>query len=82
MQFTLGSDVGIRGLPGQLISGDSGFSFNDTVGAGGVLVRWLQGNQWSTELGWVNSFQTSDNPGPWTDWLLGKGLYAKVQFRF
>jgi len=103
MQFTLGSDVGIRGLPGQLISGDSGwlgsgelawtfwqkritalqlvpflgaggvtssangFSFNDTVGAGGVLVRWLQGNQWSTELGWVNSFQTSDNPGPWTD---------------
>ena len=25
MQFTLGSDVGIRGLPGQLISGDSGW---------------------------------------------------------
>jgi hemolysin activation/secretion protein len=118
MQFTLGSDVGIRGLPGQLISGDSGWlgsgelawtfwqkritalqlvpflgaggvtssidglSFNDTVGAGGVLVRWLQGNHWSTELGWVKSFQTSDNPGPWTNWLLGRGLYAKLQFRF
>jgi hemolysin activation/secretion protein len=25
MQFTLGSDVGLRGLPGQLISGDSGW---------------------------------------------------------
>lgn len=118
MQFTLGSDVGIRGLPGQLISGDSGWlgtgevawsfwqtrhtalqlvpffgaggvttaaaglSFSDTVGAGGVLVRWLQGSHWSTELGWVHPFQTDDNPGPWTDWLLGQGLYAKVQFRF
>ena len=118
MQFTLGSDVGIRGLPGQLISGDSGWlatgevswsvwqrrqttlqlvpflgaggvrtsldglTLNDVVGAGGVLVRWLQGSHWSSELGWVNSFQTSDNPGPWTEWPLGKGLYARVQFRF
>ena len=118
MQFTLGSDVGIRGLPGQLVSGDSGWlgtgevawtfwqqrmtalqlvpflgaggvttsaaglTFSDTVGATGVLVRWLQGANWSAELGWVNSFQTSDNPGPWTDWLLGKGLYAKLQYRF
>jgi len=118
MQFNLGSDVGIRGLPGQLISGDSGwlgtgevawtfwqrpmtalqlvpflgaggvttsaggFSFSDTVGAAGVLVRWLQGPNWSAELGWVRSFQTNDNPGPWTDWLLGKGLYAKLQYRF
>jgi hypothetical protein len=30
----------------------------------------------------VHPFQTDDNPGPWTDWLLGQGLYAKVQFRF
>lgn len=118
MQFTLGSDGGIRGLPGQLISGDSGWlgsgevawsfwqtrntalqlvpffgaggvstaaaglSFSDTVGAGGVLVRWLQGKHWSTELGWVHPFQADDNPGPWTDWLLGQGLYAKVQYRF
>jgi len=118
MQFTLGSDVGIRGLPGQLVSGDSGWlgtgevawsfwqkklttlqlvpflgaggiytsaaglSFNDTVGAGGLMVRWLQGNHWSTELGWVESFQTHDNLGPWTAWALGKGLYARIQFRF
>jgi len=59
-----------------------GFSFSDTVGAAGVLVRWLQGPNWSAELGWVRSFQTNDNPGPWTDWLLGKGLYAKLQYRF
>jgi hemolysin activation/secretion protein len=118
MQFSLGSDVGIRGLPGQLISGDSGwlgtgevawtfwqrpttalqlvpflgaggvtssaggFTFQDTVGATGVLVRWLQGANWSAELGWVRSFQTNDNPGPWSDWLLGKGLYARLQYRF
>jgi hemolysin activation/secretion protein len=118
MQFTLGSDVGIRGLPGQLVSGDSGWlasgevawsfwrnkrtilqlvpffgaggvstsadglSFNDTVGAGGLFVRWLQGSHWTTELGWINSFDTTDNGGPWTSWLLGKGLYAKLQFRF
>jgi len=118
MQFNLGSDVGLRGLPGQLISGDSGWlgtgevawtfwqrpmtalqlvpflgaggvtssagglSFNDTVGAGGVLVRWLQGPNWSAELGWVRSFQTNNNPGPWTDWLLGRGLYARLQYRF
>lgn len=118
MQFTLGSDVGIRGLPGQLVSGDSGWlgtgelawsfwqkklttlqlvpfigaggiytgaaglSFNDTVGAGGLLLRWLQGSHWSTELGWVETFQTNDNLGPWTTWLLGKGLYARIQFRF
>jgi hemolysin activation/secretion protein len=118
MQFSLGSDVGIRGLPGQLISGDSGwlgtgevawtfwqrpttalqlvpflgaggvtssaggFTFQDTVGATGVLVRWLQGANWSAELGWVRSFQTNDNPGPWRDWLLGKGLYARLQYRF
>lgn len=25
MRFTLGSDVGLRGLPGQLVSGDSGW---------------------------------------------------------
>ncbi|MFM7634095.1 MAG: ShlB/FhaC/HecB family hemolysin secretion/activation protein, partial [Cyanobacteriota bacterium] len=89
MQFTLGSDVGLRGLPGQLISGDSGWlgtgelvwtlwqkqaqalqlvpffgyggvstriqglSFSDTVGSGGVLARWLAGERWTLEAGWV-----------------------------
>ncbi len=118
MQFTLGSDVGIRGLPGQLVSGDSGWlstgevvwtawqqgrqalqlvpfvgaggvrtfgregTFSDTVGSGGVLARWLQGDNWTMELGWVKQFQTNDNVGSWQDWELAKGLYAKVGYRF
>ena len=118
MQFTLGSDVGLRGLPGQLISGDSGWlasseaiwtfwdnrhsalqlvpflgaggirsafnggSFGDTVGAGGVLLRWLADNSWSLELGWSRSFSAGDNPGVWNDWLLGQGLYTRVSYRF
>ena len=118
MQFTLGSDVGLRGLPGQLISGDSGWlasteavwtfwsgkssalqlvpfigaggirtsfsggSFGDTVGSGGVLLRWLASNNWSVELGWAQPFSTTDNLGPWNDWLLGQGLYTRVSYRF
>lgn len=118
MQFTLGSDAGIRGLPGQLVSGDSGWlatgevvwtawqkgrqalqfvpflgaggvrtlgqglTFRDTVGAGGVLARWLQGDHWTMELGWVQQFQDNDNLGSWQDWELAKGLYAKVGYRF
>jgi hemolysin activation/secretion protein len=118
MQFTLGSDVGLRGLPGQLISGDNGwlatgevswtfwqkgnqalqlvpfigaggvrtdlpdFSFSDTVGSGGVLARWLYGNSWEVELGWVEQFSTNDNLGSWTDWALGQGFYGKIQYSF
>ncbi|MDM7951907.1 MAG: ShlB/FhaC/HecB family hemolysin secretion/activation protein [Cyanobium sp. CZS 25K] len=118
MQFTLGSDVGLRGLPGQLVSGDSGWlasteavwtfwngktsalqlvpfigaggirtsfngrSFGDTVGAGGLLLRWLANNNWSLELGWAQPFSTTDNLGVWNDWLLGQGLYTKVNYRF
>lgn len=118
MQFTLGSDVGLRGLPGQLISGDNGWlgtvelvwtawqkrsqalqvlpffgiggirtsigdaSFSDTVGSGGLLIRWLAGNRWALELGWVEQFETNNNLGAWQDWLLGKGLYGKIQYRF
>ncbi|WP_191964762.1 ShlB/FhaC/HecB family hemolysin secretion/activation protein [Synechococcus sp. RSCCF101] len=117
MQFSLGSDVGIRGLPGQLISGDSGWlstgevvvtawqqdlqavqivpfigaggvstdlagtNFSDTVGAGGILARYINPS-WIFELGWVESFETDDNPGAWDDWLLSDGLYARAQFRF
>ena len=88
MGFALGSDVGLRGLPGTLISGDNGWlsttelnwtflqnnntpynlylslaeafkkrqvTLNDTIGTGGVLLRWLQGKHWSVELGWVIS---------------------------
>lgn len=118
MQFSIGSDVGLRGLPGQLVSGDNGWlgtaevvhsfwqkganvlqvvpffgaggistsfpdlTITDTVGSGGVLVRWLSGNHWSLELGWVEQFEVNNNLGVWQDWLLGSGLYGKVQYRF
>ena len=118
MGFTLGSDVGLRGLPGSLISGDTGWfstseliwsfwqrrdnalqlvpfwgvggvqttrasvSFDDVIGAGGVLVRWLHGENWSVELGWVDQFHTGNNDGIWNDWLLGSGAYGKVRYRF
>jgi len=118
MQFSLGSDAGIRGLPGQLVSGDSGWlatgevvwtawqkgkqalqlvpfigaggvrtfgqgvTFSDTVGAGGVLARWLQGEHWTMELGWVQQFQTDDNVGSWQNWELARGLYARLGYRF
>ena len=118
MQFTVGSDAGIRGLPGQLISGDSGWlgtaeatwtawqgkrnraqlvpfigvggiqtplkgkTLSDTIGSYGLLARWLQGDNWQFELGWVDQFQTNQNIGVWTDWALGKGLYAQIKYRF
>lgn len=28
------------------------------------------------------SVPTNNNMGPWNDWLLSDGLYAKAQFRF
>ncbi|SBO43803.1 ShlB/FhaC/HecB family hemolysin secretion/activation protein [Cyanobium sp. NIES-981] len=118
MQFSLGSDVGLRGLPAQLISGDSGwlavteaswtfwqnrshalqlvpfigaggvrselsdFNFSDTLGSGGLLLRWLAGDNWAFELGWAHQFSTGTLEGPWNDWVLDDGLYAKAQFRF
>jgi hemolysin activation/secretion protein len=117
MGFTIGSDNGLRGLPGQLVSGDSGYlgslelaytlwskaqqslqlapfigaggvqsyrdslSFSDTAGAGGVLLRWLQTERWSMELGWVSPFLTENQP-LWNDWLLSKGLYSQLKLRF
>jgi len=122
MRFSLGADVGLRGLPGQLISGDNGWlgsaelgwtfwsrrnqalqlvpfigaggvsttlqrqgfsdRFYDNVGAGGVLVRWLAGQHWITEIGWVDQFSTENNDDVWNNWLLGNGLYAKLNYRF
>ncbi len=118
MRFSLGSDVGLRGLPGQLISGDNGWlgsgevawtawsrrsqalqlvpflgaggvftrfiglEFRDTVGSAGVLARWLAGEQWTVELGWVHPFSTAGSEEIWNDWLLGQGLYARLGFRF
>ena len=118
MGFNLGSDVGLRGLPGSLVSGDTGWlntaelnwtfwqqgtnalqlvpffgvggvetkradvSFGDTIGAGGVLLRWLHGKHWSVELGWVDQFHAGNNAGIWNDWMLGSGVYSKVRYRF
>ena len=118
MGFSIGSDVGLRGLPGSLISGDNGtlgtgelvwtvwrshnqalqlvpfvgigwvktnlngLSLNDSIGSGGLLSRWLAGRHWAMELGWVNQFSDGNNAGLWNQWLLGSGVYSKVQFRF
>ena len=118
MRFSLGSDVGLRGLPGQLISGDngwlasaelvwtawsrgqqalqlvpflgaggvstnfSGLNYSDTVGSGGILARWLLGRHWLFDLGWVHQFSSHDNDTIWNNWLLGQGLYAKINYRF
>ncbi|MFZ9230143.1 MAG: ShlB/FhaC/HecB family hemolysin secretion/activation protein, partial [Prochlorococcaceae cyanobacterium] len=117
MGFALGSDVGLKGLPGSFISGDNGYLwtaelpytvwrntrqavqlvpfigyggisflrnnvwFNDTVGSGGVLARWLAGPNWTFELGWIDPI----DEGPrtlWNNWLLGSGVYTKIQYRF
>ena len=118
MGFSLGSDVGLRGLPGTLISGDTGWlsnaelnwsfwqqhnntlqlvpffgiggvqttrnsmMFNDTIGSGGILMRWLHGRHWSLALGWTEQFNDGDNIGIWNDWLLGSGAYGKLQYHF
>ena len=118
MGFSLGSDVGLRGLPGSLVSGDNGWLstaelswtfwqqrinalqmvpffgvggiettrdglvFKDTIGAGGVMLRWLHGKHWTVELGWIDQFHVDNNPGIWNDWLLGSGAYGKVNYRF
>jgi hemolysin activation/secretion protein len=117
MGISLGSDNGLRGLPGQVISGDSGL-FGETelswsawqrglaeiqlvpflgagristnlqagtisgdIGAGGVLVRWLQGQHWLMELGWVSQFGGS-TANLLQGWLLNNGLYSRISYRF
>ena len=115
MTFSLGSDVGLRGLPGSLVSGDSGWlastelvwtawekdkqalqlvpfigmggihtdvlgvTLEDSIGSGGLLGRYTNG-RWQFELGWVDTFNTHDNPGLWNDWTLGHGLHIKVRY--
>ena len=117
MGFNIGSDTGLKGLPGSYISGDNGYLwttelswsfwkdarqvlqlspfigaggihfwrnnnyFSDTVGSAGVLLRWLNGRHWNLELGWVSPFDTEERPY-WDDWLLGSGVYTKLQYRF
>lgn len=117
MGINLGSDNGLRGLPGQVISGDSGLlgetelswsawqrglteiqlvpflgagristslqagTISGDVGAGGVLVRWLQGQHWLLELGWVSQFGGS-TANLLQGWLLNNGLYSRISYRF
>jgi hemolysin activation/secretion protein len=117
MGISLGSDNGLRGLPGQVISGDSGLlgetelswsawqhgqaeiqlvpflgagrvstnlqegTISGDIGAGGVLVRWLQGQHWLLELGWVSQFGGS-TANLLQDWLLNNGLYSRISYRF
>ena len=118
MGFSVGSNNGLRGLPGSLISGDSGLlgtaelnwtiwrsnqqavqlvpfigagavrstrlstTFNDGVGSGGLLGRWIIGRNWALELGWVEQFSVDNNIGFWNNWLLDSGLYSKLQYKF
>ena len=117
MTFSLGSDVGLRGLPGSLVSGDSGWlastelvwtawekdkhalqlvpfigmggihtdvlgvTLDDSIGFGGLLGRYVNG-RWQFELGWVDTFNSDDNPGLWNNWTLGHGLHTKVRYTF
>ena len=117
MGFNLGSDTGLKGLPGSYISGDSGYlwttelnwtfwtnrrmalqlvpfigsggvssnrsfgDFSDTVGSAGVLVRWLASRQFNLELGWILPFEVEERLY-WDEWLLGSGVYTKLQYRF
>lgn len=117
MGFSLGSDVGLKGLPGTYTSGDNGYLWitelaytlwrnsrqavqlvpfigyggvsrkrnnawsSGGVGSGGVLARWLAGANWTFELGWIDAINESDR-SYWGNWLLGSGVYTKVQYRF
>lgn len=58
------------------------FTIDETIGSGGLLVRWLAGNNSVFELGWVHQFSNENLDGPWNNWLLDDGLYVKAQFRF
>ncbi len=117
MGFSLGSDNGLRGLPSQVISGDSGLLGSgelswafwrqgsqelqlvpflgagwvhttlpyglDTasVGAGGLLLRWLGGHHWQLELGWASQFGDGLSRAV-PNWLIDNGLYTKLSYRF
>ena len=117
MSFSLGSDIGLRGLPGSLIAGDSGYlgtaelewtawqqenqsvalipfvgiggihtkfqeeTLEDSIGVGGLIGRYRNG-RWEAELGWVDTFNSNDNPGLWNDWILGHGVYTKLRYSF
>jgi hemolysin activation/secretion protein len=117
MGFSLGSDNGLRGLPGQVISGDNGWlasgelswafwrkgahelqlvpflgagwvsttlqgtTDSSSLGAGGLLLRWLHGRHWAVELGWASQFGDNLVVAD-TNLLVDNGLYTKMSYRF
>jgi len=117
MSFSLGRAIGLRGLPGSLLAGDSGYlgtaelewtawqqenqsvalipfvgiggihtkfqeeTLEDSIGVGGLIGRYRNG-RWEAELGWVDTFNSNDNPGLWNDWILGNGVYTKLRYSF
>jgi hemolysin activation/secretion protein len=117
MGFSLGSDNGLRGLPSQVVSGDSGLLGSGelswafwrqgpqelqlvpflgagwvhttlpygietaSVGAGGLLLRWLNGQRWQLELGWASQFGDGLVRAV-PNWLIDNGLYTKLTYRF
>ena len=69
--------VGLGGIQTKAL----GYVYQDSVGVGGVIGRYVKG-PWQVELGWVDTFSTDDNPGIWTNWVLGHGLHTKLRFTF
>jgi hemolysin activation/secretion protein len=62
----------------DLLSGSS----SGSVGAGGLLLRWLRGRHWLLELGWVSQFGDGLSAATVPNWLIDQGFYSKVSFRF
>ena len=58
-----------------------GVTLSDSVGSGGLLLRWSRGSHGTLELGWVKPFQTGGR-AYWDQWILGSGVYAKMTYRF
>ena len=56
-------------------------TFEDQVGSGGLIARYTK-DRWQVELGWVNTFETDDNPGLWNDWWLGHRVHTKLRYAF
>lgn len=77
MQFTLGSDVGLRGLPGQLISGDNGW-----LGTGELVWTFWQRKKNALQLvpffgyGGINTKLQGLN---FTDYVGTTGILARWQ---
>ena len=66
---------------GGIHSSRNNTSSSDKVGSAGVLLRWLNGRHWNLEIGWVSPFDTK-NRQYWKNWLLGSGIYTKIQYLF